>query len=54
MFPESGPIVPERSDRRVREVIVQPYRILYRQEGQTVQVIGIYHGAQQLPRSEIQ
>jgi toxin ParE1/3/4 len=29
-FPESGRIVPERNDPTIREVIVAPYRVVYR------------------------
>ena len=29
-FPESGRVVPERNTPEIREVIVQPYRVVYR------------------------
>jgi len=29
-FPESGRVVPERNDPQLREVIVRPYRVVYR------------------------
>jgi plasmid stabilization system protein ParE len=29
-FPQSGRVVPERNDEAIREVIVRPYRIVYR------------------------
>ncbi len=45
-FPESGHIVPEFPDLPFREVLVAPYRFFYRVEGDTVWVVGAWHGAQ--------
>jgi toxin ParE1/3/4 len=29
-FPESGRVVPERNDEEIRQIIMRPYRIVYR------------------------
>jgi plasmid stabilization system protein ParE len=44
-FPESGRSIPEFPGFPHREVIVGPYRFLYRVVGQTVWVVAIWHGA---------
>jgi addiction module RelE/StbE family toxin len=36
LFPESGRIVPERDVPSIREVIVRPYRVVYRLRGGAV------------------
>jgi toxin ParE1/3/4 len=50
-FPESGRMVPERSDPRIREVIRSPYRIVYRFkiEDNLVEVLRVWHGARGEP-----
>lgn len=50
-FPESGRVVPERSDPRIREVILAPYRIVYRFkiEANLVEVLRVWHGARGEP-----
>ena len=45
-FPDSGRVIPEFPDLPHREVIVAPYRFLYRREQDTVWVVGVWHGAQ--------
>ena len=43
-FPESGRLVPEATGlKHVRELIVSPYRIIYRLRKQAVQVLLIVH-----------
>jgi plasmid stabilization system protein ParE len=50
-FPELGRFVPEEQDQNVREIIVRPYRIIYRlqAEKQTVAIARIWHGARGEP-----
>ena len=50
-FPESGRIVPEYPGSALREVIVPPYRVVYRfdAERDLVQVLGVLHGSRLLP-----
>ena len=50
-FPESGRLVPELPGGRYREVIVFPYRIVYRyaEEQNQVLVLAVIHGSRLLP-----
>lgn len=49
-FPESGRAVPEFADPSVREVIQQPYRIVYRLVSEhEIHVLTVHHGAQVFP-----
>lgn len=45
-FPQSGRILPEFPDLPYREILVAPYRFFYRVAGETVWVVGVWHGAQ--------
>jgi plasmid stabilization system protein ParE len=45
-FPESGRVLPEFPDLPYREAMVAPYRFFYRMAGETVWVVGVWHGAQ--------
>jgi plasmid stabilization system protein ParE len=45
-FPHSGRAVPEFSDPEVREVVMRPYRIVYRIVSPTeIHVLTVHHGA---------
>jgi toxin ParE1/3/4 len=45
-FPQSGRVVPEFGDPEVREVIVKPYRIVYRVVGTSaIHILTIHHAA---------
>lgn len=49
-FPESGRAVPEFEDPLVREVVRQPYRIVYRLVGMDeVHVLTVHHSSQSFP-----
>ena len=50
-FPESGRIVPEYDDPQYRELLVSPYRLVYRYQRHTdrVQVLMVMHGSRLLP-----
>jgi plasmid stabilization system protein ParE len=50
-FPESGRIVPERQDSEIREVIVTPYRIVYRLRRGAVEVVTVFRGSREFPDS---
>lgn len=50
-FPESGRIVPERQDPEIREVIVTPYRIVYRLRRGAVEVVTVFRGSREFPDS---
>jgi len=50
-FPEIGRIVPEQQDENTREVILPPYRIIYRvlAENRVVAIARVWHGARGEP-----
>ena len=50
-FPALGRLVPEYDDPSYREILVRPYRILYRYlaETDTVEVLAVIHGRRVLP-----
>ena len=48
-FPASGRIVPEREDPEVREVIVAPYRVVYRLRPGTVEVVTVFRSSREFP-----
>jgi toxin ParE1/3/4 len=50
-FPESGRIVPERQNPAIREVIVPPYRIVYRLRGRFVEIATVFRSSRQFPKS---
>ena len=51
-FPEVGRMIPEREDPAYREVILRPYRILYRlMPGDEVHILRVLHGARSFPES---
>ncbi len=53
-FPRLGRVVPEFEDESLREVIAGNYRIIYRLQGEEVQIIRIRHGARLLQGSDFQ
>ena len=48
-FPFMGGVIREDKSERHRHLICYSYRIIYRPEGEYVYVIGVIHGARQLP-----
>lgn len=50
VYPLLGRVVPEFDDPLVRELIVGRYRLVYRVEGDTIFVVTIVHGSQDLMR----
>lgn len=52
-FPESGRGIPEFPDLPHREVIVGPYRFFYRMEKETVWIVAVWHGAQEVEEPEV-
>ncbi len=49
--PRSGRIVSKYDDENLRELIVYPYRLIYRIKPDRIDIIAVFHGAQQLPDS---
>ena len=52
-FPESGRRVPEASDPKARELLVERYRVIYRLKKGTAQVLAVVHGARNLPGTKL-
>jgi len=50
-FPESGRIVPERSDPAIREVIVRPYRVVYRVRPGLVEIATVFRASRLFPEA---
>ena len=48
-FPESGRVVPERKDPQLREVIVRPYRVVYRLRPGVVEIATVFRASRMLP-----
>lgn len=44
-YPDSGRMVPELRREDVRELIVPPYRVMYRRTADAVEIAAIRHGA---------
>ena len=42
--PRMGRVVPEYGLKHLREVIVRPYRVVYRIEGKVCSIVAIIHG----------
>jgi plasmid stabilization system protein ParE len=50
MFPESGRVVPERNDPGMREVIVKPYRVVYRHRPGLVEIATVFRASRMFPQ----
>lgn len=49
-FPESGRTVPEFENPLIREVVLKPYRIVYRLVGvDEIHVLTVHHASQRFP-----
>jgi toxin ParE1/3/4 len=48
-FPESGRIVPERSRSDLREIVVPPFRMIYRADAGSCEILCVIHGKQEFP-----
>ena len=49
IIPEAGAIVPEFDDQQIREVFEKSYRLIYHVGDETVSLLGLIHGARDLP-----
>ena len=47
-YPDSGRVVPELQREDIREVIVVPYRVIYRRTVEAVEILAIRHGSREL------
>ncbi len=50
-FAERGVVVPEFGDETVRELLVRPYRLVYKLTEDKVIVLTLVHGARRIGRS---
>ena len=50
-FPLMGRVVPEENDETVREIVVRPYRVIYKvlADNQAVAILRVWHGARGEP-----
>ena len=48
-FPHSGRKVPEYDAPDIREVIVVPYRLVYRIKSDQIDILSVLHGAREAP-----
>ena len=48
-FPESGRVVPERGDPEIREVIVRPFRVVYRHRDGVIEIATVFRASRLLP-----
>lgn len=44
-FPLSGRVVPEIGSANIREIVLPPFRIVYRLRGEAIEIATIFHGA---------
>ncbi len=47
-FPHSGRAMPEADNIRIREVIYQGYRIIYRPRSDAIEIVMVVHGSRDL------
>ena len=52
-FPQSGRILPETNRKQIREILYKNYRIIYRLDEQTINILTVRHRKQILPLDEI-
>ncbi len=50
-FPELGRQIPEKRDPTLREIMVVPYRVIYRvRQHHVIEIVRVWHGARGDPR----
>ena len=52
-FPDSGRMVPETQREDVREIIISPYRVMYRRSDDSVEIVAIRHEARVFDEREV-
>lgn len=50
-FPLAGPVVPEKRNPNVRELVVEPYRVIYEtgRQAESIEVLRVWHSARGKP-----
>jgi toxin ParE1/3/4 len=51
-FPDSGRVVPEIGRQDIREIIVSPYRVMYRRKDDLVEIAAVRHEAREFDEKE--
>ena len=54
LTPFSAPNVPEFDRSDIREVFAKPYRIIYRVEGNAVEILAVIHAARDLRQADFE
>ncbi len=52
-YPDSGRIVPELQREEIREIIVEPYRVMYRRSVDVAEIAAVRHAARDFDEGEI-
>jgi toxin ParE1/3/4 len=52
-YPDSGRVVPELQRDDVREILVAPYRVVYRRGAEVVEIAANIHGARDLEGDDL-
>jgi toxin ParE1/3/4 len=52
-FPDSGRVVPELQREDIREIIVSPYRVMYRRGADAVEIAAVRQAAREFDEDEI-
>ena len=53
-YPDSGHMVPETQREDIREIIVSPYRVMYRRRDDVVEIAAARHEARELDLRQIE
>jgi plasmid stabilization system protein ParE len=48
VFPRLGRVVPEAEEEAIRELLYQNYRIIYRIQGELIEILTVIHGRRDL------
>ena len=48
-FPESGRVVPERGQNDLREIIVRPFRVVYRVGRDSIEIVTVFRASRLFP-----
>ena len=51
-FPRLGRVVPEREDSELRELIVRPFRLVYRLRSGDIEIVTVFRSSRLLPETE--
>jgi toxin ParE1/3/4 len=48
-FPDLGRVVPEVAQSSIRELIVSPFRLVYRTQPKAIEVVTVFHASRLFP-----